>query len=150
VFRCQCYKTYLLICRQSPSAERHLSFPPTTGPQPTLPDKRRKTSAWLAQHRGLPFQRLGTRNAFSTSCKTFCRTEPIGSSPPKLVGDSKINLVTKQKGSFLSLVCPAQAMPIPSFRCASNAAQQGRQMVYCTYLQSKISIWVHFVGPLNC
>jgi hypothetical protein len=45
VFRCQCYKTYLLICRQSPSAERHLSFPPTTGPQPTLPDKRRKTSA---------------------------------------------------------------------------------------------------------
>ena len=41
--------------------------------------------------------------------------EPIGSSPPKL-NTKKINVITEDLETKLALTCPAQGMPIPSYR----------------------------------
>ena len=57
---------------------------------------------------------LWASHSFNSLARVYL--EPIGSSLPKLVGDSKIYLVTKRSSEIVSLVCPAQGMPIPAFR----------------------------------
>ncbi len=42
--------------------------------------------------------------------------EPIGGAKPKFSQDSKSNTFVRESGSMLSLMCPAQGSPIPSFR----------------------------------
>lgn len=41
--------------------------------------------------------------------------EPIGSSPPKL-NTKKINVIINHLATTMALTCPAQGMPIPSYR----------------------------------
>ena len=46
----------------------------------------------------------------------FCYTEPIGSAKPKFSEDINSKGITRQEAKAVTLVCPAQAFPLPSFR----------------------------------
>ena len=85
------------------------------------PGKLPRACVLLVQHRGRLFQHLGKQGLHESRPlhHKLKFLEPIGSSIPKLVGDTKINLVTKRSSDVISLACPAQGMPIPSFRCVS-------------------------------
>ena len=50
--------------------------------------------------------------------------EPIGSSPPKL-NTKKINVITEDLETKLALTCPAQGMPIPSYRWEIKEGGEG-------------------------
>ena len=47
---------------------------------------------------------------------SFPFSEPIGGSAPKFTLDSKLSLVERKLAHPLTLVCPAQGSPIPSYR----------------------------------
>ena len=47
----------------------------------------------------------------------FVLAEPIGGATPKFMSDSKhLGTFVKREGGNLALLCPAQAMPLPTFR----------------------------------
>ena len=46
--------------------------------------------------------------------------EPIGGTKPKFSQESESSTFTKQSGLQLSLLCPAQGAPLPSFRFVST------------------------------
>ena len=47
---------------------------------------------------------------------SFPFSEPIGGSAPKFTLDSKLSLVERKFAHPLTLVCPAQGSPVPSYR----------------------------------
>ena len=68
---------------------------------------------FFALLKGSQFQHSGNEQIWKTFLCFYL--EPIGSSPPKL-NTKKINVITEDLGTQLALTCPAQGMPIPSYR----------------------------------
>ena len=50
----------------------------------------------------------------------FRLAEPVGGSAPKFSGELKISTPEKASDEPLSLSCPAQGSPVPSFRSTMN------------------------------
>lgn len=44
-------------------------------------------------------------------------SEPVGGSAPKFPSETDLSRLTHKEGNPLRLTCPAQASPLPSFRC---------------------------------
>ena len=42
--------------------------------------------------------------------------EPIGGAAPKFSSDAKLSLFVRRENDIVSLLCPAQGAPVPSFR----------------------------------
>ena len=69
----------------------------------------------------------------------FVLAEPIGGATPKFISDSKhLGTFVKSEGGNLALLCPAQAMPLPTFRFGFIAYLQ---MVVRFIKSSYIWLW---------
>ena len=65
-----------------------------------------------AQHRVHQFLHSGW--FLTNNSKSFL--EPIGGAGPKFAHESKGSILLKKFGQTISLSCPAQGFPVPSFR----------------------------------
>ena len=67
-------------------------------------------------HKVLQFQHLGNSMTLNLKWIPPLYVEPIGGTKPKFSQESESSTFTKQSGLQLSLLCPAQGAPLPSFR----------------------------------
>ena len=65
---------------------------------------------FYAQPKGHPYQHSGEIDYVTN----FQYVEPVGSAAPKV--NLKLKAIESSLGEKLDLVCPAQGMPIPTFR----------------------------------
>ena len=77
---------------------------------------KRHNSLYLALLRDTRFQHSGRSSSSLVLTLVFTLTEPIGSSPPNVPKESKSNTFGFVEKSQVSLTCPAQGFPTPSFR----------------------------------
>lgn len=54
---------------------------------------------------------------------TLYSTEPVGAKAPTLVSDTKWTGIERKYGHSVTLLCPAQGFPSPSFRLAKLPSQ---------------------------
>ena len=71
-------------------------------------------------HKALQFQHLGNLMTLILRWIPLFNVEPIGGTKPKFSQESESSTFTKQSGLQLSLLCPAQGAPLPSFRFVST------------------------------
>ena len=109
----------LVICFQLLS---HFQSPSEAQPQNSHPTQKRLElsvaflihSVFAVQHRALPFQHLGLPAMIK-----HVSIEPVGGSAPKFPIESRTSDMRRSSRRTLSLSCPAQGSPSPSFRLIS-------------------------------
>lgn len=82
------------------------------------------TLCWRVKLKGTQFQLSGwsCKHIFKQSCDGLCvfvmlTVEPVGSKGPVFTNDDKVNSFSRLTNKSLSMLCPAQGYPVPSFRC---------------------------------
>ena len=63
------------------------------------------------------------KNLLSNGFLYFICVEPIGSAKPKFSEDISLKGIIRMESNAVTLVCPAQSFPVPSYRLVLNKCE---------------------------
>ena len=71
----------------------------------------------------------------------FICVEPIGSAKPKFSEDISLKGLIRMESKAVTLVCPAQSFPLPSYRLVLNTCELATLNILFVVYKSRVRIW---------